>query len=179
MRTPITPENVEFSQEAHKAAQRQLYPNLFNTTPDKIVYEDVTLSEDPRHQILDGEMAVDRMINVSISSLRAPITFTVQERFRRTKFQHYQDITVTEFNLNSGRKSELYKLSGGLFVYGYFNNLTNLILQAVVFSSSALLLSFVRGNLNDWNVLTNKKNQTFFTFKFNILRKAGLIIYEQ
>jgi len=178
MRTEFEQKNSKFSDKAHIAAQTQLYPKLFNVTPDKIVYEDVTLSEDPRHKILDAEMAVDRVLSISMGTLRFPITYTVQERFRRPQYKKYQDITITECNLNSGVKSELYKLSGGLFVYGYFNENTNMIEQFIVLCSSELLYKIVRGDLKKWSVETNRKNQTFITIKFDILRNNKLILYE-
>lgn len=101
MRTNFSTENSLFSDKAHLAVHTQLYPFVFNVTSDHISYESVTLSNDPtdpRHQIMNGEMAIDRIVNVSLDYLTFPLTYTVQERFRRTTAKKWQDITITEHN---------------------------------------------------------------------------------
>lgn len=178
MITPIQPKNIKFSNDAHTAAQSQVYPILFNIQQCKLSFETVTIDNDPRHQILDGEMAVDRIIKVTVNKLQYPLSFTIQERFRRPEFKRWQDITITEWNYNSNLPSELYKLSGGLFVYGYYNEQINIIEQFVCFSSSQLLLSLARGNL-EWTVRKNKKNQSFIGLTFELLRKKNLILFEK
>lgn len=182
MRTNFSSSNSAYSDKAHVAAQTQLYPHVFNTTSENIFYESVTISEsqeDKRKQILDGEMAVDRIVNVSIKQFPFPLSYTVQERFRKTKFKKFQDITITEYNYSSGLPSELYKLSGGLFVYGYYNDESNTIEQYVVFSSSAVLLSIASGELKmDHRGINPRSNQSFICFKFDTLRKHGLILAE-
>jgi len=182
MKTNFSSSNAAFSDKAHLAAQTQLYPLVFNTSSENIIYETVTLSDSPgnkRNEILDGEMAVDRVINVSVNSFPFPLSYTVQERFRKTKFKKYQDITITECNNSSGLPSELYKLSGGLFVYGYYDETANKIDQFVVFSSSALLLSLASGDLKiDKRGMNPRSDQTFVTFKFENLRKKRLLLYE-
>ena len=178
MRTPIQPKNIKFSNDAHIAAQNQIYPHIFNTQQDNLSFETVTIDNNLRHQILDGEMAVDRIVKVTIEVLQHPLSFTIQERFRRPEFKRWQDITITEWNYNSNLPSELYKLSGGLFVYGYYNEENNIIEQFVCFSSSQLLLSLARGNL-EWKTQKNKKNQSFIGLPFKSLRENGLILFEK
>lgn len=182
MRTNFSSSNAAFSDKAHIAAQTQIYPHVFNTSSENITYETVTLSENPddqRSKILDGELAIDRVINVSLKTFPFPLSYTVQERFRKTKFKKYQDITITEYNHNSGLPSELYKLSGGLFVYGYYDDEKDKIDQFVVFSSSALLVNIASGVLKiDKRGINPRSNQSFVTFKFDTLRKHGLILSE-
>lgn len=182
MKTNFSSSNAAFSDKAHIAAQTQIYPLVFNTTSENITYESVTMSDSPednRKKILDGEMAVDRVLSVSAKSLPFPLSYTVQERFRRTNAKKWQDITITEFNTESGLPSELYKLSGGLFVYGYYNETEDNIEQFVVFSSSALLLCLASGDLKiDARGMNPRSKQTFITFKFDNLRKHGLILSE-
>jgi len=180
MKTIYETKNGDFSDKAHKAAQQQLYPKLFDCDFDKLSFESVTLhdSNSERNRILDGELAVDRIVKVSIKSVRFPLSFTIQERFRRVKFMPYQDITITEYNHASNKLSELYKLSGGLFVYGYYNEPKNEIDQFVSFSSSALLLKFVRGSLKMGDMRQNRKRQTFIPITFEDIRESGLMLYE-
>lgn len=51
---------------------------------------------------------------------------TVQERFRESQYQNYNDFTIRferEYNPNESRRlSEYYKLSADYFVYGIINN---------------------------------------------------------
>lgn len=182
MRTNFSSSNSAFSDQAHIAAQTQLYPLVFNASSENITYESVTISESPedqRNKILDGEMAVDRMVTVTVDSFPFPLSYTVQERFRKPKFRKYQDITITEYNHSSGLPSELYKLSGGLFVYGYFNEELNLIEQFVVFSSSSLLVKLASGELKpDCRKTNPRSNQSFIGFNIDSLRKHGLILSE-
>jgi len=179
MITPYSPKNAKHSNDAHIAAQSQVYPKIFNTLQEKLSFETVTFDSNPRHKILDGEMAVDRIVKVNINSLQYPLSFTVQERFRRPDARKWQDITITEWNHKSNLPSELYKLSGGLFVYGYYNQVTDIVEQFVVFSSSQVLLSLARGDLH-WDVECNKRTkQTFIALSFKLLRDNGLILFEQ
>lgn len=180
MRTNYSSKNAEFSDNAHLAAQTQLYPFVFNAASEKLSFETVTMSNNPRHKVLDGEMAVDRIVNVTVESFNFPLTYTVQERFRRTDAMKWQDVTITEKNHCSGLPSELYKLSGGLFVYGYYDDTTNEILQFVVFSSTALLVKLATGELNiDKRGVNPRSRQSFVAFKFDTLRTHGLILRER
>lgn len=181
LRTEYEPEKAAFSQKAHIAAQEQFYPLLFNVASSNLQYEDVTFKnneKDLRHKILDGEMGVDRIIYVTVPKLNAPLSFTVQERFREIKYQNYQDITITEYNYASEQKSELYKLSAAFFVYGYYDKDTNSIKQAIMLFPSELLLAIVKGDIFIEDIKKNPKEQTFITISFNKLREKGLIRFE-
>lgn len=182
MRTDFSSENSAFSDKAHIAAQTQIYPLIFNTSSENISYETVTISNEPTNQrnlILDGEFAVDRKIYVTVEMYPIPLTYTVQERFRRPRFKQFQDITITEYNHSSDQPSELYKLSGGLFVYGYYDETKDKILQYVAFSSSALLVKIASGEIkHDSKKPNHRSNQAFLAFKFESLRKHGLILSE-
>jgi hypothetical protein len=70
MRTTFEAANQEFSNKAHMLARTDIYPLLFNLPLDRIEFESVTGLDTPRHQILDGEMAVDRIVNVTTHGLR-------------------------------------------------------------------------------------------------------------
>jgi hypothetical protein len=58
---------------------------------------------------------------VTTHGLRAPLGFTIQERFRRPRYAEFQDLTLTEWNGNSNLPSELYKIRAGMFLYGYYS----------------------------------------------------------
>lgn len=177
MKTVFEEKNKNFSDKAHLAAQIQVYPRIFGT-PD-IQFEDVTLSNgDERSRIYDAEMAVDRILHVATNDFKKPLSFTVQERFRRTNYRNkYQDITITEWNHASNQPSELHKLTGGMFLYGYYDDAKNKITQYVMFSSAAVVFDILRKRLC-YKRASNRKNQTFISIKFDDLRKNGLIISE-
>lgn len=190
MGTPISSWNIEFTKKAHNSATRWVYPYVFNTTPHYIIYEETILKEgDERSKILDGEMAVDYKAYVKIEGLHSPLSFTIQERFRKPVFQKYQDLTITEYNNLTKQISELYKLSGGLFVYGYYDEKIDKILQSIVISSTPFLTILAR-SLNNTLMKTNlpiinyakeynpRSHQDFITIRFNELRKHNLLLYD-
>jgi hypothetical protein len=180
--TNFSSSNSAFSDKAHSTARTQIYPLIFNTSSDNISYENTTITENnsERNRILDGEMAVDRFVKVKVKDYNAPLTYTVQERFIRPNYIDFQDVTITEFNYSSNLPSELHKLSGGLFLYGYYDELTENIIQFVVFSSSALLLKIATGEITFTKRRRNPRtNQTFLKFSFESLRQNGLLLYEK
>lgn len=190
MTTDFSLENAEFTKKAHNAAKRWIYPYIFNTTPQYITYEETVLKDgDERSKILDCEMAVDYKVFVKVEDLHSSLSFTVQERFRKPKHQHYQDLTITEYNNSTKQLSELYKLSGGMFVYGYYDEPKDKIIQSIAISSSSLLTILTR-SLNNTLMKTNlptikykkeynpRSHQDFITVRFNELRKNNLLLYD-
>lgn len=179
MSTPYSIQNANFSNNAHVAAQTQIYPRLFNVAYEQLHFETVTLDSDIRHQILDGEMAVDRIVKIDVETFKGLLSFTVQERFRRPNYKCWQDITITEWNNNTNLPSELYKLSGGLFLYGYATDGSGTkIDQAIVFSSSHLLISLTNGHLKYTKKFNPRTQQTFLGITFKDMRDINLILYE-
>jgi hypothetical protein len=175
-RTIYECDNASFSNRAHKAARSKLYPQIFNVPASSLEFEDTLLGMNDRAQILDGEMGVDRIVRVSIRHLRAPLVFTVQERFRRPAFAKYKDLTVTEWNHASNLPSELYKINAGLFVYGYYDELQDVFTDAIAISVTDLLLAISRNRVN-YHTERNRKEQTFLAFDFKSLESAGVIRY--
>ena len=177
MSTPYSTQNQLFSDSAHIAAQSIIYPILFNAPKEKLSFETTSLSTSDKNAILDGEMAVDRIVTVSVDWFKAPIEFTVQERFRRLKFAQYKDITITEWNHKTNRKSELYKLNAGIFVYGYYGD--DVFEDWIAINTVGLLHRLVQKKPN-LEIKTNPRSrQTFYTFGFERLRKAGVILCEK
>jgi len=177
VRTPFDATNAGFSGKAHLAAREQFYPRLFNTSPGSLKFVDTVMDGTERNRILDGEMAVDRMVYVTKTDLHHPLTFTIQERFRRPQYKRYQDLTITEHNGCSGMPSELYKLTCGIFVYGYYSEQNDKILQALAINTSGLMYSFAVGDLTPDSKKINCKEQTFLSFLFDQLYRKGLVLF--
>ncbi len=176
MTTPYSKENQAFSDAGHIAAQSMIYPVVFCTSQENLAFESTSLATSEKNRILDGEMATDRIVKVTVKTLRNPIQFTVQERFRKVQYVRFQDITITEWNYTTNLPSELYKLNSGIFVYGYFDPQSNAFADWVAFNTVGLLHTFVTGKCplsKQWN---ERSNQDFYTVRFEFLQKAGLII---
>lgn len=179
MRTPFTEGNKTFTDKCHLIAQEKFYPVVFNATKDKIEFVDTSLSKGEKEQILDGQMAVDRILHVTVANLKQPLEFTVQERFRRPENVKWQDVTITEWNCNSNLPSELYKLNAGMFVYGYANHSidpTDLI-EAYAIDTTKVLHLIATGKIG-YIRKPNPKNQIFIGLKISELRRTGCVIVE-
>lgn len=172
--TPYSKENAEDSNAAHLAAQSLVYPHLIGVKRELLEFVDCT-GEGAKDRILDGEMAIDRMVKITVNGLKAPITLTVQERFRKMAFSKWRDITVTEWNPASNLPSELYKLTAGLFVYGYFDGASRSFGEVIMVNTSALLLAIAQNGIVYGKAQNPRSRQFFLTFKFNDLIKAGLV----
>ena len=182
MATPYSQANQNFSNQAHEAAQRLIYPYVFNAvtgTDIDLEFESTSLGTSDRATILDGQMAVDRIVRVYNPGFNAPLEFTVQERFRRTRYAAFKDITITEWNHAHNVKSELYKLNAGLFVYGYFDQETKTFLDWIVVDTTKMLVCLNNGEVTHTLDMNPRSDQTFIGLKFQDLRDAGLVISER
>lgn len=176
MSTPYSTRNQLFSDEAHLSAQTQIYPMLFNVDPDQLRFTTTSLSTGEKERILDGEMAIDRIVHVHVHWFKSEIEFTVQERFRKPKFLPYQDITITEWNNTTNLKSELFKLNAGIFLYGYFDEKQSKILDWIAVNTVGLLFRLVKKEPQVKRGNNPRSNQSFLTFKFEHLMKAGVVL---
>lgn len=174
MKTEFQQENQEFSDKAHNTAQMTIYPWYFGVSTQQLEFETTSVSMGGKAQILDGEMAVDRIVKVKVDYLKYPVEFTVQERFRRMEHSFWRDITITEWNHNSDLPSELYKLKSGIFVYGYYNDFNKTFGEVIVANTVSLIDAIVRNKVEFIRKM-NKKNQTFLGFKFDELESKGII----
>ena len=68
---------------------------------------------------------------ISDTGLRAPLTFTIQERFMRLRYETYRNVTFTEWNTCSNSPSELHKIVADIFVQGYYDDVHDRITRAV------------------------------------------------
>jgi len=176
VRTEYEGHNADFSNAAHMAARRLIYPHVFGVDDDALQFEDTLLDGGTeRERILDGEMGVDRIVRVSTDGLHAPIVYTVQERFRRPEYSGYGDMTITEWNGASNLPSELYKINAGLFVYGYFSEERATFIDWVCVDVVRLLLNITHGSIN-YTSRQNRKQQTFFCFPMAELRVRKCIL---
>lgn len=169
--TPFSQKDFDFSGKAHLRAQTDIYPLLFKT--DRQNLEFTALPED-QARTLDGDMGTDRLVEVIVHNLRAPLTFLVQERFRRPNRYGLPDITITEWNHNSNLPSELYKIKAGLFLYAGYAEQADKFTEAIVVSVCPMLLHLAQGNL-PFSRCLNKKNQTFIAILVTDLEKLNLV----
>ena len=152
---------------------------LFNVEPEQLRFTTTSLSLGARERILDGEMAIDRIVSVKVTWFKAEIEFTIQERFRRKQFVKYQDITITEWNDATNLKSELFKLNAGIFVYGYFDIENKNMIDWIAIDTPALLRQLVikEPDINRGN--NPRSKQSFLVFDFNYLSDIGAVIYRK
>jgi hypothetical protein len=178
-RTPYSEDNKAFTDAAHLYAREHIYPKVFGVGADKITYaqqEDILKSE--TWQILDGRMAIDQVLSIKDERFRYPLSFTVQERFRKPKYKAYNDITITENNGATDAMGELYKLNCDFFLYGYYDNIKRRMLDAVFVDvpemKRGLIQSQLLGTLDN-NRQNKRTSQTMLTIKFDDLQKAGVL----
>ena len=174
--TPYSKDNQAFSDLAHLSAQSLIYPKLFNIGKSQLEFESTSLSMGDKQKILDGQMAVDRIVKVSVNWFNAPIEFTVQERFRRPEFARYKDITITEWNHKTNVKSELYKLNAGIFLYGYFDDNLEVFDDWIAVNTTSLLHRLVVRKPKIKLEFNPRSNQSFYCLEFEHLEKAGVVL---
>lgn len=178
MKTPYSLANAHFSNRAHEIAREKVYPALFGVSRAQLTFDaDTLLADSERGRVLDGQMAVDRIVRVKVLKLRQPLVFTVQERFRRPKWAHKRDITITEWNHATNQPSELYKLEANLFVYGYFDEQAATFVEVVAVNTAALLQA-IAANTAPYTFGKNpRSNQSFLALTFDMLAARGLLAY--
>jgi len=164
-----------FSDKGHVKAQTMVYPELFSVRPEQL---DFTVIDEEEQKKQDYTYGIDRTVKVEVARLKDKLSFTAQERFRHPKFIDYQDVTITEWNNNSNLPSELYKIHADLFVYGYYDPVTDNLIEAIVFHVSPFKMMLAQGKINYFRGC-NQKNQSFITVKFDALKKSGLVVFHR
>lgn len=168
MRTAFSEQNMEFTRRAHRAAQGQFYAPMFSGL--------LLTFEDTVDTVRDLEYAIDCRVAVAVPGLRAPLSFAVQERWRRPHEMHWGDVTVTEWNRASDTPSELHKLGAQLFVYGFYDEDDDLIHVGVAINVLTVLLQLAAGKLT--YTRRSRIDQTFLGFNVRELRAAGAVVFE-
>lgn len=179
MLTPYCSANQTFSDAAHAAAQSIVYPRMLECERDALSFESSSVSDGGEKAILDGRMAVDRIVSVTVAGLRGPIEHTVQERFRRPEYAAFRDVTITEWNHASNQKSELYKLKAGVFLYGYFDPASESFGEVIAVNTSALLMAIGSGGIRYTKGENPRSRQSFICIKFGALHDAGVVIWHR
>ncbi len=178
MRTPFSPENARLSKEAHVAAEKDIYPYLFRTDTEHLLFEETiidTNNPNERYNILDGEQGIDYIVKVSVEKFNFPFSFSFQERFRKADYAWFRDVTITEMNENSGQPSELYKIGAGMFIYGYYDFKEKYFTEVVIINTAKMLLALARKELMYARGHNPRSNQSFITLTFENLAKAKII----
>jgi hypothetical protein len=176
MRTPFSNENKGFSDKAHENAKTSVYPKMLNVDVGRISYavqEDLLI--DKAWEQLDGKMAIDRIVKLSVQGLRYPLELTVQERFRRPSALSKQDITITEYNPKSDTPSELYKIKAHYFVYGYYDEYKNQMMDCIAVNVAEMLTGIATSNLKYTTARNPTTSQPFIAITFDDLHTAGLV----
>lgn len=172
MRTPYDEENGDFTKLAHKKARQVLYPKaldrLYRNESYEIEYHGDSSGDAPVD--LDGEHGIDVTISFD-TEFRPDIPVFVQERFRRPNYQQWQDIVLTEWNLKSGTPSELGKIKADHFVYGYYDENKDEILEALIVEVVDLKRALVEGAIKCDTGRTNPKDQRMVGVKFAELQR--------
>lgn len=176
--TPFSQDNKNFTDKCHLLAQRIIYPKLFNVPFEMLKFEDSSLGTNDKNNILDGQMAIDRIVKVKKEGFNSDVEFMVQERFRQPKYAKYKDLTITEWNTITNLPSELYKLNAGLFVYGYANNFPDPsgFIEVVVVDTAKMIIQLIRDELNCGLEMNHRSEQTFITITFKQLYESGCLI---
>jgi hypothetical protein len=175
--TPYSYRNQGFTDAAHDAAQSLVYPTIFDCDKSLLSFETSSVADGGEKAILDGQMAVDRIVSVTVSGLKGPIEHMVQERFRRPDYARFRDITITEWNHASNQKSELYKLKAGIFLYGYFDNKSGLFGEVIAANTAAVLMAISNETLRYTRETNPRTKQSFICVTFDALQDAGVVLW--
>lgn len=167
MKTTFSEHQMAFTKRAHRAAQQQFYPLMFPDLP--ITFEDTVATTK------DLEYAIDCKVAVTVPDLRAPLTFSVQERWRRPDGMRFGDVTITEWNLPSNQPSELHKLGAQLFVYGFYDELSEQVVLAVAVDVVTVLYRLALRRLK-WT-RESRVDQTFLGFSYRDLETIGAVVF--
>ena len=176
MKTPHSNENQAFTDSAHSLAKSLIYPAFFGVKPSAITWAGHNVADGGVSAVLDGQLGVDRTAKVMRDGHAGVFTTSVQERFRRMRYERFRDITITKENKLSGQLSELYKLQSGLFVYGYCDVDESRFGEVVIVNVEILMDAISRKVLDISEEENPRTRQTFVTVKIDrLLEVPGLV----
>lgn len=177
VRTKFDRDHSKFSERAHQAAVRQVYPEMFDGAPeDSVVVKSPAHMESDEDEQLDMRFKIDRILESEFDDFRGNVPITVQERFRNPEYRRYRDLTITEYNVQSDAESELHGILANIFVYGYYDDDEDEIIEAIAVNIPTLFLALSNRDI-DYRRNTNPKNQDFISFRFEDLHAIGAVIY--
>lgn len=182
-RTIYEPAQGRFSDKAHIAAQGQIYRPFFSSMPganysQNLHFKSHRVGKNQKDTFLDGSFGIDLTVTTpKPPHLQVGMQWTIQERFRRSeKYKSFNDITVTEFNTCSGLASELSKIQAAFFVYGFFDESTNLFTDAHIIHMQRLKYLIHQKDI-PFGRNVNEKGQTFLTILVNDLYQKNCIAW--
>jgi hypothetical protein len=170
--TPYSIENEDFTNKAHAAAERLIYPGVFGVPWERMKFVNVTKTG------WDLDHGVDYIVQIACGR-RLPIEFTVQERFRRPDKASFQDLTITEWNPVTNESSELYKLKAFYMLYGYFDPGASRFIDAVCVNVPDLLLAITSGVVGTGRNSNPRSKQTFVSISFSEMERVGVLRWQQ
>lgn len=171
--TPLKKSQVRFTEKCHKMAAREVYPILLNSPSRGIEINYDFGSAD------DLNMGIDVTIAARLVQNRLPLTFTIQERFRKYdkwKIDNYNDVTFTTWNNNSQTPSEWYKFKADFMVYGFANKDETSLLNWAVVCIPILQLRYMARQIIPTGQNTNDRDQDFIAFKNDDLYRLGCLV---
>lgn len=185
MKTPYSEENAEFSAKAHKRAVNEFYPKVFGKDAKITIYSPDEFNT-PEDKVLDGLLGIDKRLKIeSAGNGSRSFSYTIQERWRRLgnffnpyKYIDYQDITITEWNHETDLPSELHKIVANLFVYGYYEEKLDKIVQGTVSYVTPLLMKIQLDSISFVSGRNFRSNQSFRGYPFSVLEKEGIMFYK-
>lgn len=162
--TPFNRQEYLFSQRAHEGAMIQWYP-YWRNDPDIVCERSDWWSVSDKGRVLDGQMAVDCCLQVLQPGHPHRRTMTVQERFRRTRYQHFRDITITYRNRLTNQPSEAFKSTAQWMVYGFWDDT-----QAVLHEAWSIRMQPLLDNLFDDTIPSMAKLNQTSQQEFRVIR---------
>lgn len=170
--TSFSAGNFSFSSKAHLAAERQFYPKLWPGAT--ISFLDTTKA------VEDLVYAVDCIAEVSLPDpdARAPIKFYIQERWRKPSYRKFTDMTVTEWNLRTNQPSELHKLAAQLFVYGFYDESTDMIVEGYAVDICRMQHCNARGELKYERRRRSSGDQSFIAIELDHLQEIQALMFD-
>lgn len=160
----------DFTNRAHRAARKQIYPYIVGVESyDRLKFEDTDFST-PEGKLLDGEHGIDRIVHCKYPYLDDFVSYGVQERFRvpKPRYSNYFDLTITKFNNASGKKSELSKLHAQIFVYGYYDEAKKEFSRTIA-CNTYFMIRYIGAGVIGYGQNANEKEQDFITIPFKDL----------
>ena len=169
---------ADFTKKAHQCAVDKLYPKIFigsDYSIESVVYE--RSNPDSRMEAFDCLLGIDSIIHIrgSKTKLNEPMIITVQERFRGTDAQRWNDITITAGNNRTGIPGESSKLAAHMFLYGYYDDDNNAFTDAIAVNVFRLVVAFNKNHIDGSLNRGNDLEQPFISFKFNDLNRIKAV----
>lgn len=175
-RTRFNKNNKGFTERAHEAARKQVYPEFFQSDVPLNI-ENTDRGDCKEHNILDRSLGIDVRVHADVEALGQTVPLHIQERFRRPSYRKFQDLTITKFNHASGEESELSKIAAQWLIYGYYDDTVNEIQEAICVNVPILARRIASNQIDYKDKKQNEKKQAFISIDFDELQRAGVLSF--